>query len=115
VHALIQEDQTAGVVHLLGEFKVVFEVETGDLGMRAPDQTAYLHPFSRKIGEHIGEFLAVDELLVGVASPVREMNRVSRLHLAEPRMQTREVRPTMEQQLNVIALGIRRHDVAPKI
>ena len=52
---------------------MVFKVEAGDLGMRAPHEASHLHPSFRKLGEHLGEFLAVDELLVGVATPVGEL------------------------------------------
>ena len=84
-HPLVEQHQSAHVVHSLREFDVVLHVEAGDLGMgppyQAPDRDASLG----KLLEHSGELHAIDEVLVGVAAPIGEVQSVPHLKRAEAR------------------------------
>jgi len=73
----------------------------------APNQAANIDAAFGGVPEHLPglRVRAASETLIRVTAPVDEHQQVTVAHLRDPMVQLREVRRTMNQRTNQIALG----------
>ena len=86
---------------------MVLQVEPGDFRVGPPHQTPDPDPPLRELLEDGGELHIIDQVLVGVASPVGEMHLVPGLKRAKIAVEPLEIGATMDQGFDVVAGGIR--------
>src|SRR4029077_15002896 len=114
-HPLIQEDQSPGVIHLVGELHVMLEVETRGLGMRPPNETAHRDPAFREICQEGRELDTLDEELVWVPPPVGEVHGVAALRVTKRAVQLLEVRSSVHDDIYLVVDRERSPISAPSV
>ncbi len=105
-HPLVKQDLAAGLVHGLGELRLLLLVEPECLRMGAPQQAAQVDPPFGEPAEQLDErWTVVAEPLVIVAAPIGEEHVVARTRGAEHVREPIEVHGPVDQRGHGVALG----------
>jgi hypothetical protein len=105
-HPFIQEDFSPRLGHSRSELPVLLGAECEAIAVRAPEQSSYVDTPTTGSSDKIRNGRALlGHSLVPVTPPVSELQPVFASQVGDLVKQMREVRSSIEQELDVVALG----------
>jgi len=105
-HPLVEGDFTTGLVHDLGQSRVVLFGEVGLARVRSPQQPADLHPAASGVRKDPADLRVWSgKELVPVALPIREQHTIVTGERRQRVVQATKVRAPVDQHLDAIAVG----------
>ena len=107
-HSLIQQHLATRFVHRVDEVQVLLLAEVGLIGVGPPHQPAHVHPAVRQAGKYTRDLgTGAVKSLVRVTPPVGEMDPVIPVKTGETGVEPREVLRTVNQDTDLVAVGVR--------